>query len=189
MNNKGLYPYLSLILIWIVFGNLSAQATDVQSTHFDQLRAAYTINFAKLVRKEPGTDQSSSFNLCLLGKDRNLYKAFGDHVGQTINQKPIQVFNYYSTDYVSDCDIVYVAYTEKLILGEILEALKQNPVLTVSDIGGFVTKGGMFEFNLTNNRLGFLANPFCAQRQGLRINSALLNLAINRKSFEEQACE
>jgi hypothetical protein len=60
-----------------------------------------------------------------------------------------------------------------------LEALHGAPILTVSDIPDFVSRGGMIQFVLIDNRVRFEINVSNAERAGLTVSSQLLKVAVS----------
>jgi hypothetical protein len=50
-------------------------------------------------------------------------------------------------------------------------------VLTISDIDGFTSDGGMVGFNTAGNRINFEINVAASKRAGLAIGAQLLQIA------------
>ena len=65
-----------------------------------------------------------------------------------------------------------------------LPDLANAPVLLVSDMPGFVERGGMIQFVTEGNRVRFLVNLKAAQKAGLALSSELLKVA---KSVQRDA--
>jgi hypothetical protein len=59
----------------------------------------------------------------------------------------------------------------------LLESFKGKPVLTISDIPGFASHGGMIEIILHEKRLGFIINLKVVKEANLYISAQLLQLA------------
>lgn len=79
----------------------------------------------------------------------------------------------------ADCDFVFIARSETVGLDATLRRLSKWPLVTVSDIEGFATQGGMVELALASDRasLNILINRKAAQKQGVEFNAQLLRLA------------
>jgi hypothetical protein len=58
-----------------------------------------------------------------------------------------------------------------------LSALAALPVLTVSDMPGFIEHGGMVQFVLENDNVRFEVNLSAANKSGLALSSQLLKVA------------
>ena len=76
------------------------------------------------------------------------------------------------------CNVVYIAPSEKNRLKKIMEASAQGHALTISDLDGFADAGGMIRLVKVNDTIKFEINPKAAQDAGLKLSSALLDLAI-----------
>jgi hypothetical protein len=77
---------------------------------------------------------------------------------------------------VDGCRIVFVSSNEAMA-GAALAAAERTPILTVSDIPGFLKQGGMIEFVLDANRVRFEINLAAARAAGLNLSSELLRVA------------
>lgn len=78
------------------------------------------------------------------------------------------------------CHFVFIARSERRRFANILKQLKNQPLVTVSDIRGFARSGGMIELSLTSaasNQLNILINRSAASQQGIEFNAQLLRLA------------
>jgi hypothetical protein len=59
---------------------------------------------------------------------------------------------------------------------EILAKLSGRKTLTVSELPGFASRGGVINFFVENNKVRFEINPATAQSEGLKISSQLLSV-------------
>ncbi len=80
------------------------------------------------------------------------------------------------------CQIVFISASEKARLPEIFGQLKDAKVLTVSEVDGFTSQGGIINFISERNKIRFEINLEVARRTGLTISSDLLKLAKLVKS-------
>ena len=78
---------------------------------------------------------------------------------------------------LTSCDILFISSSEKDRLPSIMAALKDLPILTVSEIEGFAQRGGMINFIIVGNKVHFEVNPDAAKQVGIHISSQLLKLA------------
>ena len=72
---------------------------------------------------------------------------------------------------------MFVSKSEKGKLDQLQQLTNGQPVVTVSDIQGFSSNGGIFEFITRKGKLSFIVNNRQAKSNGLQINASLLNLA------------
>lgn len=131
--------------------------------------------FVYLPRFEGGT----SVTLCVLGQ--NPFGGALEKLAQTpIDGRAVQVRKLASAGEVGECDFVFVAASEAAHLKATLDKLGEQPVVTVSDIEGFASAGGMVEFAVNKDGGGSLAvliNRKAAQAQSVKFNAQLLRLA------------
>jgi hypothetical protein len=80
---------------------------------------------------------------------------------------------------VSQCHLVYVSASEKNDLDNLINRLGQKPVVTVSDLPGFIEAGGSIEFVPQEDRLGFIVNQSALKKRSVQVSSSLLNLAVS----------
>jgi hypothetical protein len=141
-----------------------------------QVKAAYLYNFGKFVRW-PGTSLDQ-FSICILGHDPfgpALDAAIG---GVTIDGQRAIARRLGSPRDALSCRVVFISTSEDVQLGQILEALNKAPVLTVSDIPQFTSRGGMIQFIADANRVRFEVNLTTAETAGLMLSSELLKVAV-----------
>ena len=87
------------------------------------------------------------------------------------------------------CQILFVGQSEEPRLAKDLAAVQGKPILTVSNMPGFLDRGGMILFLVQNNRVRFAVNLPPAQQAGLQLSSEFLKVAVyvNTKAIGEVA--
>jgi hypothetical protein len=108
---------------------------------------------------------------------------FNEIDGTYLHAKSRHLAVTYLGPYRKDCDleryeILYVSSSEQNNLTEILQNIDSAPVLTVSDINGFVEAGGIIEFHTVSGRIRFAVNLRRANAAGLTISSKMLRAAV-----------
>lgn len=78
-----------------------------------------------------------------------------------------------------DCQIVFISSPRRSELDSDISALRDRPILTVSDIPDFGSRGGMIQFVLIDSRVRFEINLPSAQKAGLKLSSQLLKVAVS----------
>jgi uncharacterized protein DUF4154 len=174
--------WLALVLIGmpaLVFapGGLCAQQ-GAPSEY--EIKAAYLYNFGKFVHwpARVEANRNHAFSVCVLGQD-----PFGATLkailsGQNIDGQQTVAATISKPEDAGNCRILFISASEGRHLKEIMTALDDSSVLTVSDLPSFSKRGGMVEFVLDNNKVRFEVNLGKAQRAGLTMSSELLKLAI-----------
>jgi hypothetical protein len=79
---------------------------------------------------------------------------------------------------VQPCAILFLGESESSHLDRDLAAVAKLPILTVSDIPGFMESGGTIQFVLQENRVRFEVNLNPARKSGIVLSSQLLKVAI-----------
>jgi YfiR/HmsC-like len=154
--------------------NLFAQATSKEY----QVKAAFLFNFMQFVEWPPTVFKNADdpFRIGVLGQDP-FNAALEETVqGETISNHKIIVEHAMQVDDLKNCQLIFISKSEKKHVAEILSALDDKPVLTVSEIEGFAERGGGINFYLEGNKVRFEVNPDAARHDGLKVSSQLLSL-------------
>lgn len=148
-----------------------------------QVKAAYIYNFGKFVKWPPNAAASldSSFTICMLGDDPFGSALQSSLLGQSIGGKPVVVKHVAKPQDAIGCLILFITAEKNSQLKEILDALRQESVLTVSDMPDFLNRGGMIQFVLEAGRVRFEINRINAENAGLILSSDLLRVAVDSK--------
>ncbi len=142
-----------------------------------EIKAAYLYNFVKFVQWERSAHAlSPELNLCILGRH-----PFRD-VLAPLNQRKVQnrtIHIRYLDDerQMMECHVLFVSYSERKQLDDILSLADQAKALTVSDIRGFVRDGGIIGFVTVGNVIRFEVNLVSARASEIHLSSKLLELA------------
>lgn len=156
-----------------------APVHDVQVTEPD-VKAAFLFNFTRFVEWPAGIPPSSDpFRLCVVA-DRAMTGVIARTMeGETVNGRPSQTLVPSSPQEARGCQILFVGRTEAARAAPILAAVRDRPVLTVSDASRFADRGGMIEFVREDGRVRFDVNVDAAKKSGLNISARLLRVARN----------
>ena len=177
LNARHRLAGFGLVLFLLLPGggtNLFAQATSKEY----QIKAAFLFNFIQFVQWPPTVFKNADdpFRIGVLGQDP-FNAALEDTVqGETISNHKIIVEHAMQVDDLKNCQLIFISKSEKKHVTEILSALDDKPVLTVSEIEGFAERGGGINFYLEGNKVRFEVNPDAARHDGLKVSSQLLSL-------------
>lgn len=144
------------------------------------LKAAYLYNFAKFVVWPSAVwDGLDSINLCVFGSD-----PFGEALDKLRSRKAQS--REISVNLLGDvfpekgqCHILFVSRDHSAEWAALHAHLAGDPVLTVSDMDGFIARDGMVGFVNLSQRIKFEINLAASKGAGLSISSFLLKLAMN----------
>lgn len=175
MGLRNFHYFFALIIVVAICGTQSspAQADSVDNKY--TLIAAYVYNFTQHT-VWPASAADKSFTVCVAGQD-----PFGSNLepikSRKVNDEKIAVRHLGRSDGdVSGCNLLFVSASEKSNLKSILQPLKGNPVLTLSDIAGFSNAGGMVEFKMEEGKIGIWVALSAVRVTGLSISSKILSL-------------
>jgi hypothetical protein len=145
-----------------------------------QVKAAYLYNFGRFVKWPAGVaaGKGDSFPVCVLGGDPFGPILDSTLAGEALEGKPVAIRRIAKEQDAADCRILFVSSTEEHHLKEILAAIEQAGVLTVSDIPGFSRRGGMIQFVMEGDRVRFEINLATAESAKLVLSSELLKVAV-----------
>lgn len=167
---------LRLVLLAVLF--LLPAAAAAQAPEYD-LKAAFLFNFVKFVEWPPHAFASdrAPVNLCVHGRDP--FGAILDKVveGEKVGERSL-VVRRPGLDELDGCHVLFVSRSEAERMDAVLARIGGKPVLTVADSDGFLQAGGAINFVLEGSKVRFLIDPKAAERNGLRISSRLLRLAM-----------
>jgi hypothetical protein len=176
MRQKLLHS-LRKLLIALLLGS-SALVAVAQQPESKALIAALNFNFAKYANW-PELESKSAIELCYFSNSvSQSFKSLNDKV---LFEKPVRVRQLRDIEEASNCQLLYIDSSERGLLQRLFVHLNHKPVLTVSDISGFLDEGGMVEILRVDNKLRFKINLTKMQRADLNLSSQVLKLAVEVK--------
>jgi hypothetical protein len=165
MNRVGRFVLALLLASSTASATGGGQATDV--------RAAFLLNFAKFT-EWPDMPPAAPVILCIADNARLAVSTIAITRGQQIDRHPIEVRAIGASN-IPLCHVLFVSSDRDI--ATILQTLKGQPVLTVSDAYDFASRGGMIELFLEHDRMRFAIDIDAVKRCRLTLSSRLLGLA------------
>ena len=164
MQGFSLRPVISgvlFLLLSLVSIQVGAEAGEWE------LKAAYTLNFAKFTHwATPAiSDDAGTLRVCTVGTSP-IVAAFEEAEGSLIAGRTLDVRQVQIPGRVDGCHLLYIVRLEPHRLKRTLAALSSLPILTVSDMDGFVRKGGMIGLLRQDRRLRFEIDLAAVRRAG-----------------------
>ncbi|MFH1075880.1 MAG: YfiR family protein [Pseudomonadota bacterium] len=128
----------------------------------------------------PQTLPGDTITIGILGEN-----PFGD-LFKSVEDKPVQgkklVIRHFpentSVELFRECQILFISSSQEEQLPDIIESLKQYPVVTVGESERFVELGGMIRFVTKQDQVRFEINEGAATRVGVTFRSKLLRVAV-----------
>ena len=184
-SGKAKGPTSRVVLRWtaalVFFAQLLPPCAFCQSqrANANQVQAAYLYNFGKFI-KWPAVapaNQSGAFTICAFDNDSFGPVLQSTLAGESVGGKPVAVKRIARPQDAGDCHILFIGSGQDKDLKEILTALDDESVLTVSDIPDFSKRGGMIQFFVDGSRIRFEINLEGAEKSHLQFPSELLKVA------------
>lgn len=147
------------------------------------VKAAFLLNFARFVEWRVDAaappPAASTFNFCVLGDEALTAEFTSAFAGKSVRERPVTVRRVASATAgaAGECRVLFVASAERPRLAEHLDALGGRPVLTVSDMPGFVDAGGVIGLVRKGTNVRFEVNLAVAIRLGLDVSPRLSSIA------------
>ncbi|HTK85744.1 MAG TPA: YfiR family protein [Patescibacteria group bacterium] len=169
------WRYISLAFLIALGCGAGARAQESAESQYPVI-SAYIYNFTQFTTW-PADAVKDQFTVCVLG-----HNPFGPSLAplrtRTVNGKGIseKFYKGASAD-ISDCNALFVSESERDNVDEILKLVRGKPVLTMSNMDGFVDSGGMVEFTKKDSRIGIRIGLHSVEASGISISSKLLRLA------------
>lgn len=144
------------------------------------LKAAYLVRFGLYVDWPASAfaGPGSGFVLCVAGDDPFGAQLDRAAAGQRIGDRLLQVRQIKTVTRDSGCHLVYLGGSENLRAAQLIDAVRGQPVLTVTDASRGAMAPGIVHFVIRDDRVRFEIDDEAAARNGLQISSKLLGLAL-----------
>ncbi len=144
-----------------------------------QVKAAFLFNFAKFVEwpDKAFANAKSPIYIGVLGDD-----PFGgtlDQIveGETVQERKLIIKRSRQVEDLKGCHLLFISKSEKARIAQILTAVDDASVVTVSEVEGFARRGGVINFFIADDKVRFEVNADTARHKGLKISSQLLRVA------------
>jgi hypothetical protein len=170
------------LLIWVlhfglVTGIFTARAEEEMPADF-QVKAAFLINFPKYVDWPASTfaETNSPIIVAIFG-DENVANAVQDMIGsgRTIGGHPLVLKRIAREEDISrDCQILFIADSERQRIPSVLEKIRGEKILTVSESDDFLEKDGIINLARQGRKIRLQVNLTAAGNAQLKISSRLL---------------
>jgi len=144
----------------------------------DRLKLSYTLHFISMIQWEKTDGPRREITVCSFPETRfgrQMLTVFEEKAiaGQPVRTRGLALNN----PQLASCDLLFIPESLAAFAPSLLERTSSAPMLTISDINGFVGKGGIIGFVIEGDRLRFDIDAQLASRQGIRISAKLLELA------------
>jgi hypothetical protein len=169
---------LCLILAAAVVTSINSTRAEGQGASEYDLKAAILYNFVKFVEwpAEAFSDDGAPIIVAVVGDDP-FRGSLDSVVGKSANGRQVVIRRLNAGQDLRSCHVLFVSSSEKKRLAQIVASIDGASVLTVGEMEGFESNGGMIRLTMEDNKVRFEINTGTARRARLRISSKLLSLA------------
>ncbi len=166
------------MILFMLSHNGTSYATPQIAQEY-QVKAVFLYNFANFIRwpQTAFANHQAPFNICILGLDPFQQEIDVTVKNEQINKHAVKVKRLNSMINVDWCQILFISRSEAAHFTTILNFIRKRPILTVSDIDDFVTKGGMIQFFKYRKRMRFYIAHNTIKESGLQASANLLRIA------------
>jgi len=170
---------LGLITCLLCHGITVASSESANFVEEYELKAVFLYNLGKFVRwpSTAFTDPSDSLKICVLGQDPFEKSLEASAKVGKINNREVEIRRLNHVKQSNPCHILFISSSEKNHLANIFAYLRSYPILTVGDVDGFITAGGMVKFYLYQERIRLAINVTALKNTGLQADANLLRIA------------
>jgi hypothetical protein len=169
---------LLLLSSLVLIANVPAYA-DNHTTEY-KVKAVYLYNFTKFISWPESTlpETSQTLNICIVGKN-----PFGTLLEPLTRMKAqdkaltVEFIENLDALETKNCQILFIAASEKAAVAKILKKTAKRHILTVSDMEGFAQNVGIIGFVVRGNKVRLEINLGAARQADLKISAKLLEIA------------
>jgi len=151
--------------------------TSLSAVSEESIKAAYLERFTMFIQWPKPID---SYYICVVDDDafaQNLQKMYSNRL---FNNRPLKVTALHegdTFDAMFKCHILYFRGTKPQQNESLLNTLRKNNVLIISDSDEDAKRGAVIGFYLQNNTFRFVINQRNAEKANLNVSYKLLNFA------------
>lgn len=165
---KGLLRWTGLVLVLALAGSPVLRASEEVPEY--SMKAMLLYRLSQFIYWPDGHDPGVRPVLCVAGNHpfTSTLEHLAGQAGLDLRVNPREL---------AVCNLLFLTRDQSGQLSGWLKRLNGLPLVSVSDIPGFVSRGGMVELPLNNGRVGILVNREVALHSGIDFNAQLLRLA------------
>ena len=168
----------SAAVLYCLFAMCPAGPVSAESLEEHNVLAALTLNIVRFTSWPAGAFKEASDNitLCLIG-DNIVQQAFENIKHKGVGNKRLNVVFLSRLRNFESCQVLYISELKRNILLQVIDEVKNLPVLTIGESNEFAHEGGMVGMENVRGKIQLTVNLSVVKVAGLTISSRLLKLA------------
>lgn len=178
-NMRRVVLYIAMAIALAIPRAVRAQSAE-RAYEVYQIEAAFIYNFIDFVTWPNHAVRHGDFTIGILGTDP-FGSAFTPVEGSDVLGQTLRIKKSDRLDDLLECRILFVSSSETARTTGILHQIRNQPILTVSDMDRFTQLGGMIQFYVTDVdgrlKVRFDINKERVDASGLKMSFKLLSLA------------
>ncbi|HEX2966170.1 MAG TPA: YfiR family protein [Syntrophorhabdaceae bacterium] len=169
--------FMIIAMLFFSTGPSFSQAGEPTFSEYE-IKAGFIYNFPKFMEWPIDSirDEKRPLTLCISGMD-----PFGSSLSaissKTAQNRKLEIKELGKSRDFKTCNIVFISSSEKESLPQLIDTLKNSPIVTIGDNTGFAQGGVMINLVMDDDRVKFEINTESARRARIVISSKLLKLA------------
>jgi hypothetical protein len=172
---RALRTWLALAVLTLVMTTVPAQTA---TTTPSELKAAFIFNFLRFTEWPPDAISSGASIVTCVIDEGQVADAFRRLVrGRVVGTHKLETRVVRAGESLPDCHVLYVSGLDTKRSDALVASLQDSSVLTISDDEQFAERGGIANFFVRNDNMGFAVNIMALKRAKLQISAKVLALA------------
>ena len=174
--------FLALSFTFFLLIHLAAPKATAQETSSRAyaIKAGFIYNFTRFVKWPPPskfTRSNQNYNICVIGN--NPFGSILDRLEQKhrFKEHPLKIKLDVSQGDFKGCHILFVSFSERFNVEQIVRQAKDRQVLTVGDTEGFAERGVDINLIVADNKVKFEISKQCLDEKSFKVSSELYDLA------------
>jgi hypothetical protein len=157
----------------------SADGAEEEASLEQRVKAAFLYQFAGYVEWPPNSfaQPDTPVTIAVLGADTLAGELKQLVANRTVAGRKVTVRQVKPGESLAGVHILFIGSAESARLGQLTQAGRARPVLTVTEVDGALNQGSMINFVIVDRRVRFEVALDSAEKSGLRLSSRLLAVA------------
>jgi len=169
--------YLTVLLTLLITVQLSTAPIEDEYYRKAALLAVFS-EYIQWPEQSGIADKSTPFIIGVIGTNPfgDILKASFTQEQNKIKDKPVVIRLISKMDQINGCHILFISKSNEPQLPQLMDFLKQKPIVTIAETKGFGKKGVMFNFFKTRGEIRFEINGASLRDSRLIVDSQLLSI-------------
>lgn len=176
----GCFVLLNLLFFSLLPSFSQKAAAQETSSRAYAIKAGFIYNFTRFIKWPPPSkfdSNNNNYNICVIGD--NPFGSILDRLEKKhrFKEHPLKIKLDVSSNDFRECHILFVSFSERFNVEQIVEEARDQQVLTVGDTAGFAERGIDINLQVIQNKVRFEISKQCLDAKGFKVSSELYDLA------------